>query len=240
MPSLSSDSSESDILARVAVSGNKITQSVGHAYPISPGTDLIEKGMEDAISKGIYSVHLEKGTHVLTKRFVTIKRPMTISGAGRGITFVKGGGFNIKGKKGKKCKFMDITVHMTKYDGLHGYNGMSFDCIRMHFDQCGQHGVSVADMKGRLTNCQVTQSKYHGINCESGSTIEIAGEESMIENNCTGEESWDYYGLSAAYRASIHILSPLTKGSISTNNKRGNNYNNTVNIKTVNSFVEEE
>ena len=205
------------------------------AYSISPGTDLIAKGVKDALSKGITDIYLEPGVHILTSYYVTISEEVTISGAGRGITFVQGGGFNIEGEKGKKCTFMDITVQKTKYGGLFGWCGMSFDCLRMHFDQCGHNGVRVGGTKGRLTNCQITQSYYSGVYSENNSTIDIEGEETMIEkNNTSGDD--DSYGLDAYSSSSfIHILSPLTKESISQNNQNGN-YNSDGTIQTVNSF----
>ena len=192
--------------------------------------------MEDALSKGIKEIFLEPGIHTLTKNYVTITEEVTISGAGRGITFVQGGGFRIEGEKGKKCTFMDITVQKTKYGGLFGWCGMSFDCLRMHFDQCGDNGVYASNTKGRLTNCQITQSKYSGVRSKSYSTIDIEGEETMIEKNNTSGDS-DCYGLRAHDSSSsfIHILSPLTKESISQNNQNGN-YNSDGTIQTVNSF----
>jgi hypothetical protein len=205
------------------------------AYSISPGTDLIKSGMKDALSKGIKEIFLEPGVHILTKKLiiVNITEEVTISGAGRGITFVQGWGFKIKGKKGKKCTLMDITVQKTKKSGLFGNERMSFDCFRMHFDQC-TWGVDASNTKGRLTNCQITQSKKSGVASRKNSTIEIKGEETMIEKNNTSGHS-GCYGLAASSSSFIHILSPLTKESISKNNQNGN-YGGSGTIQTVNSF----
>jgi hypothetical protein len=128
---------------------------IAGAYSISPGANLIEDGMKDALSKGIKDVFLEPGVHILTKDYVNISEEVTISGAGRGITFVQGYGFVIEGKKGKKCTLMDFTVQKTEYAGLYGDAGMSFDCLRIHFDQCGNDCVFADGTKGRLTNCQI-------------------------------------------------------------------------------------
>jgi hypothetical protein len=75
--------------------------------------------MKDALSKGFKDIYLEPGVHILTNE-VTITEEVMISGAGRGITFVQGCGFYIRGEKGKKCTLMDITVQKTKSDGLYG------------------------------------------------------------------------------------------------------------------------
>ena len=192
--------------------------------------------MKDALSKGITDIFLEPGVHILTSYYVTISEEVTISGAGRGITFVQGYGFKIYGEKGKKCTLMDITVQKTEFSGLYGCDGMSFDCLRMHFDQCaGNHGVIAYQTKGRLTNCQITQSTGSGVCSSSNSTIDIEGEETMIEKNNTSGKSC-YYGLDARNSSSfIHILSPLTKESISKNNQNGNCGGDGT-IQTVNSF----
>ena len=175
---------------------------------------------------------MEPGIHILTTPVKISVEGVTISGAGRGITFVQGHGFKIKGKKGKKCTLMDITVQKTKWSGLSGEKGMSFDCLRMHFDQCG-HGVVALYTKGRLTNCQITRSYLSGVCSINNSTIDIEGEETMIEKNNTYGSSNDY-GLKT-WSSFIHILSPLTKESISKNNQNGN-YGGYGTIKTVNSF----
>ena len=192
------------------------------AYSISPGTDLIAKGMEDALSKGINHIFLEPGIHILTKH-VTISEEVIFSGAGRGSTFVHGLGFKIKGKNDKRCTFLDFTVHMTKGIGLEGQSGMSFDCLRMHFDQCGgTAGVFADRTDGRLINCQITHCVSSAVFNKNGSTIEIEGDETMIENNNTKGYN-NHYGLTAYHASSrIYILSPLTKELISKNNQNGN------------------
>ena len=196
------------------------------AYSISPGTDLIESGLNDAISKGIYHIHLEPGIHTMTKT-LTIETQMTFSGGGMGITIVQEYGFLILGKKDEKCTFMDMSVQKTEHSGLVGQNGMHFDCLRVHFDQCGGDGVEAYMTNGKLINCQITQCFNNGVVSYENSAIEIEGEDTMIENNNTDEDIGDYdtspaYGLNAIYlSSSIHILSPLTKESIK-NNQYGN------------------
>jgi len=218
---------------------------IAGAYSISPGTNLIAEGITDALSKGITDIFLEPGIHLVTD-WVIITEEVTISGAGRGTTFVQRCGFLIKGKKGKKCTLMDITVQKTGgsglYEdgesyGLYGQSGMSFDCLRMHFDQCGGYGVHAWKTKGRLTNCQITQCESSGVCSYGKSTIEIAGEETMIEKNNTNGDD-DSYGLEAYHHNAsfIHILSPLTKESISKNNQNGN-YGGDGTIKVVTSFI---
>jgi hypothetical protein len=236
------------------------------AYPISPGTDLIENGMKDALSRGIKQIYLEPGIHILTER-LTIQKEITISGAGRGFTFVEGYSFVIEGqgdifsefrdndgkhsliRKGKNCTLMDFTVQKTKESGLVGsgvhfrtQRGMSFDCRRMNFTQCGGCGVWVKNTNGRLINCVITQCGGGGIHCSSDALIQLEGDQTKVDGNCTDGHS-SSYGLKACTTSStIHLLFPLTKESVSTNNHGGRNYacwGGTIErgtIKTVNSF----
>jgi hypothetical protein len=186
------------------------------------------------------NIHLLEGTHIVTDEYVRFEVPMTVSGDGREKTFVEGGGFYIKGKKDQHCTFFDLTIQKTKWSGLDGYDGMSFDCRRVKFDKCGGCGVCAYYTKGRLTNCQVTNCEGSGIISQGDSTIEIEGEESRINDNCTDGAS-DYYGLKAYDSSSIiHLLSPLTKEDVSTNNNGGGNYGGDGTIETVDLFMKEK
>jgi hypothetical protein len=182
------------------------------------------------------NIHLLEGTHIVTGRCVRFEVPMTVSGDGREKTFVEGGGFRIGGEEDQHCTFIDLTIQKTEESGLDGADGMSFDCRRVKFDKCGQHGVCAEYTKGRLTNCQVTNCKRSGI-VSVGSTFEIEGEESRINNNCRRiKDNGCQYGLSASSFSIIHLLSPLTKEDVSTNNNGGGNYGGEGTIETVNSF----
>ena len=189
-----------------------------------------------------------KGTHIVTEDedahdlpYVKFKVPMIVSGDGREMTIVEGCGFLIHGEKDQKITFIDLTVHATRAKGLWGCNGMSFDCRRLRFDQCGCHGVDAWDTKGRLTNCQVTNCGRSGIASQGGSTIEIEGEETRINNNCNNGGQNLFADTKSCF---IHLLSPLTKEDVSKNNndKRwyagtgGENYGGDGTIETVNSF----
>jgi len=206
-----------------------------------PGEDSVKKGYLEAVEKGLKNIHLMTGTHIVTDNnyndlpYVVFAQPMTVSGDGREKTFVKGGGFKIIGRI--LCTFIDLTIHKTKEDGLYGDCGMIFDCRRVKFDNCGAYGVRAVFTIGRLTNCQVTNCTMSGILSSSDSTIEIEGEESRINNNCTNGESF-YYGLDAHNSSSIiHLLSPLKKEDVTTNNNSGGTYDSEYSqIETVNSF----
>jgi hypothetical protein len=105
----------------------------------------------------------------------------------------------------------------------------------MTFTQCGYHGVYANNTKGRLINCVITQCGLSGIFCQGNALIEVEGDQTKVDGNCTID--WWHYGLNTYDTSStIHLLFPLTKESVSTNNLGGRNYGGNGTIQTVDSF----
>ena len=78
-----------------------------------------------------------------------------------------------------------------------------------------------------MSNCQVSHSKRHGLAVRNGGLITMTGSGTSIHNNVTGGDS-DWYGLTintySSSSSAIHLVSPLTKESVSINNGGGGNY----------------
>ena len=206
---------------------------------MSPGKGSVNRGLKEAKEKGYDTVFFEPGIHTVKGDYVVIDREMKICGAGRDRTIVKGGGFKIKGKKkeGKNVVLLkDMTISETKYKGVYGKNGLSWLCDSLIITQCGQWGVYADNTKGRLINCVITQCRLSGIYCISNALIEVEGDQTKVDGNGTRGYS-SQYGLQTSYTSSIiHLLFPLTKESVSTNNSGGGNYGGTGTIQTVSSF----
>ena len=177
---------------------------------------------------------------------VTIGYPIMIIGAGQDKTIIHGG-FLIQGlkEKEKEMTMQDMTIKGSSQAGLGNNNGLSFSCTRMTFTECCHYGLWVYNTKGRLINCVVTQCRGSGIYCSANALIELEGNLTKVERNCTG--GVDGYGLITSSLSSIiHLLFPLTKESVSTNNRNGKNYGSRFRgrdtthiygtIETVNSF----
>ena len=127
-----------------------------------------------------------------------------------------------------------IVQNMTSSNAGYGLfgNGLSFLCERMTFTQCGGHGVVAWNTKGRLINCVITQCEGCGIFCYDNALIELEGSQTKVDGNDTSENG--NYGLRTSDTSStIHLLFPLTKESVSTNNNGGGNYNSKGTIQTV-------
>ena len=197
---------------------------------VYPGKGLVQIGYDDVIKIGLKYLYLTKGTHIMTKELY-IDYPINIIGAGRDQTFVKGCGFESRGKKeeGKNVVLKDMTISETSGHGVVALNGsLSWLCDSLTITQCGRSGVWAYDTKGRLINCVITQCGVSGVSCYKNALIELEGDQTKVDGN--GE-----YGLFTLTESIIHLLFPLTKESVSTNNG-GSNYGGRGTIETVNSF----
>ena len=86
-----------------------------------------------------------------------------------------------------------------------------------------------------MKNCNVSHSKRHGLFVYNA-LMTIDGNATTIHHNNTG--GWGD-GLCTYASSSIHLVSPLTKEMISTNNHGGRNYHGTIQTIT-NSNTKEE
>ena len=95
--------------------------------------------------------------------------------------------------------------------------------------------MCASNTKGRLINCVITQCEGSGIWCHKNALIELEGSQTKVDGN--GTSGYGYYGLETSSTSSrIHLLFPLTKESVSTNNHGGRNYGGHGTIETVDSF----
>ena len=105
----------------------------------------------------------------------------------------------------------------------------------MTFTQC-RTGVYAKNTKGRLINCVITQCGNSGILCDENALIELEGDQTKVHGNGTSGRGYGLYTCSTS--SIIHLLFPLTKESVSTNNHNGQNYgsHNGGTIETIHSF----
>ena len=105
----------------------------------------------------------------------------------------------------------------------------------------GDCGVGVSkngSQRNTMKNCNVSHSKLSGLVVFNGGLMTIGCNGTTIHHNCT---SGDGYGLSTwGSSSSIHLVSPLTKEMISTNNHGGTNYSGQIQTITNNNTKEEK
>ena len=183
-------------------------------------------------------IFIKEGVHEVEEVYLDINYPMKIIGAGRDRTTIHGGGFDIQGTKeeGKEVVVQGMTMKGSSESGLFNQNGLAFLCKDMTFTQCGDFGVWALNTKGRLINCVITQCWSYGIYCFENALIELEGDQTKVDGNVESGDS-DGYGLKTDDTSSIiHLLFPLTKESVSTNNLGGRNYGGGGTIQTVDAF----
>ena len=190
-----------------------------------------KKAYEEKIVKLIL---LKEGIYDLKERLI-IKCPISLHGAGQDNTILQGRGILIKGLKEekKRVNMQGMTMKGSSGNGLYAYS--AFLCKDMTFTQCGDWGVYARNTKGRLINCVITQCEESGIFCSENALIELEGDQTKVDGNVTSGRG--FYGLHTFKTSStIHLLFPLTKESVSTNNHGGRNYRGVGTIQTVNYF----
>jgi len=183
------------------------------------------------VKEGTFHIPVTKDEDGDDENSVTIEYPIMIIGAGQERTAIYGG-FQIQGpqKEKKRVNMQSMTMKGSSGSGLSGSFGLSFLCDSMTFTQCGNCGVFANNTKGRLINCVITQCEGSGISCLGNALIELEGDQTKVDGNAKMVGS----GLKTSDTSSkIHLLFPLTKESVSTNNHSGRNYNTNGTIKTV-------
>ena len=193
-----------------------------------------KKAYEEKIVK---LVLIKEGIYDLEKELL-IECPISIRGAGQTNTIIQGKGIVIEGTKEEKKRvdMRGMTMKGSSGYGLFADNGLSFLCKDMTFTQCGGFGVSARKTTGRLINCVITQCGWSGIFCRYNTLIELEGSQTKVDGNVTSGDS-DYYGLFTYDTSSIiHLLFPLTKEFVSTNNHGAGNYGGRGTIETVDSL----
>jgi hypothetical protein len=195
-----------------------------------------EKAYEE---KCVKFVLIKEGTYDLEEE-LRITYPLSVHGVGQDKTILQRHGIKIQGTKEekKRVNMQGMTIKGSSWNGLFAHNGLSFLCKDMTFTQCGNYGGSGVNAenntKGRLINCVITQCRRSGIYCSRNALIEVEGSQTKVDGNGTSGYG---YGLFTSHKSSrIHLLFPLTKESVFTNNHGGGNYRSGGTIQTVESF----
>jgi len=185
-------------------------------------------------------VLIENGIHDEGGNEVVINLSISIVGESREHCVVLGG-LEMNGKKEDDVNVSNLTLRKSKWNGINGYRGASMHLDNVSVENSGRYGVLVNNGSKRNTmkNCNVSHSKYSGLVVEYGGLMTIDGNATTIHHNGTGGGN---YGLTTYSSGSIHLVSPLTKEMISTNNNGGSgkNYRGTIQTITNNNTKEEK
>ena len=171
------------------------------------------------IENGIHEIEIYQNQYGKDCNFVNINLPISIIGESREHCVVMGG-LLVQGDEEEDINVSNLTLRGSKVDGVcSGYNGASIHLDNVSVENSGNDGVFVRGSKrNTMKNCNVSHSKESGLFVNNG-LMTIDGNGTTIHHNCTNR--YDCYGLRANSSSSIHLVSPLTKEMVSTNNHGG-------------------
>ena len=115
--------------------------------------------------------------------------------------------------------------------GLYANEGMNVIMRGCSIEEFQVQGVVASFADISCDDLQVVGCGQSGV-WAVHSTITLSGQGTTIQGNGTKGKS-SYYGLQAYYSSTIHLVHPLTKEEISTNNGGGRNWGGPGTIKQV-------
>jgi parallel beta-helix repeat protein len=186
-------------------------------------------------------VLIDDGIHDEDGNYVDIRVSISIVGESREHCVVIGG-LRMKGKKEDDVNVSNLTLRKSKENGVfNGFNGASMHLDNVSVENSEYSGVYVYGSKrNTMKNCNASHSKYDGLSVSNGGLMTIDGNGTTIHHNNTGGFGGGYGLHTHDSSSSIHLVSPLTKEMISTNNHNGKNYRGTIQTITNNNTKEEK
>jgi hypothetical protein len=187
------------------------------------------RGEEESSGNVPSVLFIEEGEYGGEGKYVKVKKPLSIIGAGRGKTTLFGSGLKIQGNKSDGIvEIEDLTI---KRGYVVAWAGMNVIMTDSSVESCQGSGVRAAGADISCEDLQVVSCGLSGVFANGNATITLSGQGTSIQGNVTKGRS-NYYGLHAysgsphAYsgRSKIQVIAPLTYEEISTNNGGGGNW----------------
>ena len=197
--------------------------------------DRLEELQGDEESSGnVPSVlFIEEGEHGGGGR-VTMKKPLSMYGAGRGETTLSGVGLYIEGNKSDGIvEIQDLKIKGGEGNGLVAYRGMKVIMRGCTIEECGWNGVWAWGADITCDDLQVIGCGESGVCVYDNATITLSGHGTSIQGNVTKGSSYSYGLKARSSSSSIHLIHPLTKKKISKNNRGGRNWGGEGTIKQI-------
>ena len=182
-------------------------------------------------SKVLPKIYIEEGEH--SGRTVHVNIPTTIIGAGREKTILLFG-LSIKGNKSDGIvEIENLKIKGAGGFGLYAEDGMKVITRGITIEDCQNKGVCAVYADISCDDLQVIGCGQSGVYASDNATITLSGQDTSIQGNGTNGDYIGEYGLKASVSANIHLVSPLTKEQISTNNGGSGNWGGYGTIKQV-------
>ena len=165
---------------------------------------------------------------------LVLDKPTKISGQGCGNTTLVGFGLKIKGSRSDGfVEIENLKIKGGKGHGLWAYQGMHVIMRGCTVEECQRSGVLADGADISCDDLQVVGCGWSGVRAWDNATITLSGQGTTIQGNVTKGYYSNRYGLKANYSSTIHIVHPLTKKQISTNNGGGGNWGGDGTIKQI-------
>jgi len=222
---------------------NKRKLSVPKDFPtlreaVRVGEILSRRAIMSSTNENLLKIMLSNGVHNEDGERVCINYPISIIGESRdGCTVI--GCLLIQGQEEDDVNVSNLTLHKSKGHGVYLHHGASVHLDNVGVENSGACGVAVHGTKrSTMKNCNVSHSKWSGLRVSGDGLMTIDGNGTTIHHNCTNGEMPARdggYGLHTGWGSfsSIHLVSPLTLETVSTNNNGGRNYGGNGTIKSV-------
>ena len=189
------------------------------------------------IEAGVYGPGSIFGKCAQGRRYVEVKIPLSIYGAGREKTTLVGFGLEIQGRRSNGIvEIEDLTIKGGKGIGLIADRGMNVRTRGISVSLCQSYGVLAHGVDVTCNDLQVIGCGLSGVYADRNSSITLSGEGTSIVGNVTKGIS-RCLGLDAVSgRSKIQLVAPLTKEDISKNNGGGGNWGGKGTIEQVRSL----
>ena len=186
------------------------------------------RGGEESSGNVPSVIFIDEGEYNAEGSYVTLKKPLSMYGAGSGKTTLVGVGLKIQGEKRDGiAEIENLTIKGGKEQGLNAWEGMNVIMRGCSIEECSSYGVVAYRADISCDDLQVVGCGESGVLACNNATITLSGQGTNIQEN--GTKGYDFSfgldtslnGLDASY---IHLLHPLTKEQISKDNGGGGNW----------------
>ena len=183
------------------------------------------RGDEESSGNVPSVLFIEEGNYRGEGGYVTMKKPLSMYGAGCGKTTLVGVGLSIEGNKSDGIvEIQDLKIKGGEREGLVAFEGMKVIMRGCTIEECEDYGMYAYGADITCDDLQVIGCGWSGVCAVDNATITLSGQSTSIQGNGTKGRS-SSYGLDAYNSSSsIHLVPPLTKEQISKNNGGGGNW----------------
>ena len=188
-------------------------------HPTQHTTIVLGRGNHE-VDKDTYGLHYLEIPSSMSSSLRLLGHPAALPSS-----VVVLGGLQIRRNLHRTVHVQNLTLRQSNGgSGVVGQSAFTMEAVVV--EQCG-YGVYATGTagQGRCTNVDVRHCEKSGVNAVNGGSITLVGAKTTVHHNCTKGEQQTYglyvYGTKSS---TIHLVAPLTKEQVSTDNGGGGNW----------------